>query len=84
MSYIRTPEHRAMRSEMTKRWKPWEKSTGPRTEEGKRKSAKRGYKGDLRRQLMELSRILKESNRCDGSALRSESTLTKVKLFGDV
>ena len=69
MSYIRTPEHRAMRSEMIKRWKPWEKAIGPRTEEGKRKSAKRGYKGNLRRQLRELSRILKEPNWCDGSAL---------------
>ena len=35
MSYYRTPEHRAMRAELIRRWKPWEKSTGPKSPEGK-------------------------------------------------
>ena len=34
-----TPERRAKQAEAIKRWKPWEKSTGPRTEEGKRASS---------------------------------------------
>jgi len=60
MSYYRTPEHRAMRAELIRRWKPWEKSTGPKSPEGKAKSAIRGYKGGLRDQVRELSRLLKE------------------------
>lgn len=60
MSYYRTPEHRAMRAELIRRWKPWEKSTGPKTEEGKRRSAMRGFKGGQREQLREVARLLRE------------------------
>ena len=60
MSYIRTPEHRAARSQMIRRWKPWERSTGPKTPEGKRRSAMRGYKGAVRPSL----RILAKALRC--------------------
>ena len=60
MSYVRTSEHRALRAELIRRWKPWEKSTGPRTPEGKAKSAMRGYKGGQRQQLQELKRLLRE------------------------
>ena len=48
MSYYRTPEHRAMRAELIRRWKPWEKSTGPKSLEGKKRAAMRGYKGGTR------------------------------------
>lgn len=48
MSYIRTPEHRELRRQLIQRWKPWEKSTGPKTAEGKRRSSLRGYKGGQR------------------------------------
>ena len=30
-----TPERRARQAERIRQWKPWEKSTGPRTEAGK-------------------------------------------------
>ena len=60
MSYYRTPEHRAMRAELIRRWKPWEKSTGPKTEQGKAQSAMRGYKGGTREQLREVARMLRE------------------------
>jgi len=60
MSYYRTPEHRALRAELIRRWKPWEKSTGPRTAEGKAISALRGYKGGVRQQMRELRRMLRE------------------------
>ena len=60
MSYNRTPEHRAMRAELIRRWKPWEKSTGPKSEEGKARSAMRGYKGGMREMLRELAQILRE------------------------
>lgn len=60
MSYYRTPEHRAMRAELIRRWKPWEKSTGPKSPDGKAQSAMRGYKGGTREALRELARILRK------------------------
>ena len=55
MSYVRTPEHRELRRQLIQRWKPWEKSTGPKTAEGKKRSAMRGYKGSQREQARELA-----------------------------
>jgi len=52
--------HRAMRSKMIHQWKPWDNSTGPRTLEGRRRSAVRGYKGSLRGQLQEIKVVLDE------------------------
>jgi len=40
-----TPERRAKQAEAVRLWKPWEKSTGPRTEEGKAKSSRNADKG---------------------------------------
>jgi len=40
-----TPERRARQAEMIRTWKPWEKSTGPRTDEGKARTAHNGFKG---------------------------------------
>ena len=60
MSYVRTTEHRQLRSQMIYQWKPWLKSTGAKTEEGKRKSAMNAYKGGLRQQQRELNRQLNE------------------------
>jgi hypothetical protein len=42
------------------RWKPWEKSTEPKTEQGKAQSAMRGYKGGTREMLREMGRMLRE------------------------
>ena len=60
MSYYRTPEHRAKRAELIQRWKPWEKSTGPKSTDGKTRSAMRGFKGQTREMLRELARMLRE------------------------
>ena len=60
MSYYRTPEHRRLRAELIHQWQPWKHSTGPKTPEGKAKSAMRGYKGGIRPQLRELGRLLRE------------------------
>lgn len=51
---------RARQAEAIRQWKPWEKSTGPKSEEGKRQSAMRGYKGGTRDLLRELARLLRE------------------------
>lgn len=39
-----TPERRARQSEAIKRWKPWEKSTGAKTAEGKENSKMNAWK----------------------------------------
>lgn len=52
---------------MIRRWKPWERSTGPKTEAGKRASAKRGFKGAVRQQARLVAKALKEQ----GEALES-------------
>jgi len=60
MSYVRTAEHRAMRSELSHQRKPWLKSTGAKTDEGKRKSAMNAYKGGIRPKQRELNKQLNE------------------------
>lgn len=61
MSYYRTPEHRKLRAELIQRWKPWEQSTGPRTEEGKATSAANSHKHGMRsREWLEQEKQLRE------------------------
>lgn len=48
MAYEWTPAHRKIRSDCMRQLKPWLKSTGPRTAEGKAKVAKNSWKGDAR------------------------------------
>lgn len=49
-----------MRAKMIHQWKPWEKSTGPKTEKGKKQSAVRGYKGGLRTEIRSISKVLRD------------------------
>ncbi|MBI2783955.1 MAG: hypothetical protein HYX64_07760 [Gammaproteobacteria bacterium] len=41
-------------------WRPWEQSTGPRSEAGKAVASRNGWKGGERPMLRELARILRE------------------------
>ena len=63
MSYIRTPEHRALRAALIRRWRPWEQSTGPKSPEGKERSAMRGFKGGERSLRREWARALKSQDK---------------------
>lgn len=63
MSYVRTPEHIALRAALIRRWRPWEQSTGPKSPEGKERSAMRGFKGGERSLLRELARSLKNQEK---------------------
>ena len=56
-----TPERRKRQSELIRRWRPWERSTGPRTNEGKALAARNAYKGGTRLLLRKLARLLAES-----------------------
>jgi len=69
MSYVRTPEHRRLKAELIGRWRPWERSTGPRTDIGKAKVARNAFKGGMRPTLRNLARALRDHAR----SLRSVS-----------
>lgn len=47
-----TPERRARQAELIRAAKPWEKSTGPRTDAGKAKSSQNAYIGDWYHEAM--------------------------------
>jgi hypothetical protein len=47
-----TAERRASQGEMIRTTKPWEKSTGPRTDIGKAKSSRNAYAGDWYHEAM--------------------------------
>ena len=55
-----TPERRARQAELIRKWRPWEQSTGPKTEAGKAEVSQNPYKGGAWRLLRELSRALRE------------------------
>jgi hypothetical protein len=58
-----TPERRARQAKLIHRWKPWERSTGPRTAESKALVAQNGYKGGERPLMRALARVLKAQRR---------------------
>ena len=61
-----TPERRAKQSAMMMKLKPWEKSTGPKTETGKQSSSKNSFKhGGSCAGVRELHKLLAEYARAE-------------------
>lgn len=68
-----TPERKARQAELMRHWKPWERSTGPKTEAGKEVSKMNGWKHgrrssetiELDRTLSSMTRQLRELSRRD-------------------
>ena len=54
-----TPERRRSQAEAIRRWRPWEKSTGPQSAVGKAAVSKNAFKGGNRAKLRELGRLLR-------------------------
>ena len=54
-----TPERRQRQREAIKRWKPWEKSTGPRTEAGKLRSSRNAAKSP---EIIELEAMMEQGS----------------------
>lgn len=55
-----TPERRARQAKLIKQWQPWKNSTGPTSVEGKAKTSGNAWKGGVRPQLREVSKVLRE------------------------
>ncbi len=59
-----TPERRARQAALIRSWRPWERSTGPRTAEGKARAARNGDRGGAwkteREALRDLKRTMRE------------------------
>ena len=66
-----TPERRARQAELIRTWKPWEKSTGARTEAGKAKVSQNGWKGNQRQKMRDLTRIVNQEIRRAKEAVTS-------------
>jgi hypothetical protein len=50
-----TEDRRARQAALIRAWKPWERSTGPRTPAGKATASRNAYKGGLWLMLRKLS-----------------------------
>ena len=60
-----TDEARRRQSELIRNWRPWERSTGPTSQEGKAIASKNRYRGNVRQTLRELARSLRKcANEC--------------------
>ena len=58
-----TLERRKRQAELIRSWKPWERSTGPKSPEGKLQVARNAWRGGHRQKLRELSRLVNEEVR---------------------
>ena len=53
------PARRARQSVLIHQWKPWERSTGPRTSEGKARAATNAYMGGERPLMRALAKVMR-------------------------
>ena len=66
-----THERRARQAELIRTWRPWEKSTGPRSDEGKARTARNGFKGARWLTTRELSKAVNELLRRQRDSFRA-------------
>ena len=53
-------ERRRRQAKLIHGWKPWRRSTGPRTAAGRARVSRNAYKGGTRQMLRALRRLLRE------------------------
>ena len=53
-----TPERRARQAVLIRTWRPWEKSTGPRSAEAKQRTARNGFKGGHREATRQMIKAM--------------------------
>lgn len=66
-----TLERRARQAELIRTWRPWQRSTGPRTDEGKARAARNAWRGGERAMLRELFHALTQHRKTRNSAISS-------------
>ena len=54
-----TLERRARQAELIRTWRPWEQSTGPRSDAGKATVARNAWKGGMRTMLRKVTEALR-------------------------
>jgi hypothetical protein len=55
-----TLERRQRQAELIRNWRPWAKSTGPRSPEGRQRVGRNAWTGGHRAELRELSKMVNE------------------------
>lgn len=76
-----TSERRARQADAIRRWKPWEKSTGPKTEDGIRTSSQNAFRGGARPLLRDMNAALRE--RGPGQVAALLAVLKRMNQFAD-
>jgi hypothetical protein len=66
-----TLERRTRQAELIKQWRPWAKSTGPRSPEGKERVSRNAWTGGHRAQLRELSKLVNAEVRASRELVNS-------------
>jgi hypothetical protein len=66
-----TAERRARQAALIRTWRPWEQSTGPRTDEGKARAARNAFKGGHRAAVREFARLVNAEVRSLSETLAS-------------
>lgn len=66
-----TKERRERQAEAIRGWRPWERSTGPTTAEGKSRVGRNAWKGGHRSKLRELIRMVNNEIRAARDVLSS-------------
>ena len=54
-----TPERKAKQATAIQNWKPWQKSTGPKSLQGKTKVSRNAFRGGKRAKFRAVARMLK-------------------------
>lgn len=71
-----TPERRKRQAEAIRQWKPWEKSTGPKTPEGMAHAARNSFKHGWRsKSNQEMMREIRKF------ATEAENLLEEIKML---
>ena len=64
MSNHWTTEQRKRQADLIRKWKPWEKSTGPKSPEGKKRAVMRALKtGEHTKDVRNLRKLIGDQNR---------------------
>ena len=58
-----TIKQRKLQAERIKKLRPWEKSTGPKTDNGKKVASMNAYKGGIKHKLKELRKLILEQKK---------------------